>query len=395
MPPTIREALLAQYWAHPSWSYQLHHDNLAALVAAEPERGALPSYATVRRFMKSQGLVRRRRKDTRLRPGERRAAARREQREVRSYEATHVHGLWHADFHHGSLPVLRRDGQWQKPVCLGVLDDRSRLACHVQWYLAESAETFVHGLCQALQKRGLPRALLTDNGKQMTAAEVRQGLHRLSVVHDTTLPYSPYQNGKQESFWSQLEGRLLAMLEGQRELTLARLNEVTQAWVEFEYHQRVHSECGATPLRRWREGPDLSRDCPDSDALRLAFCAEQSRAQRRSDGTITLHGQRFEVPSRFRHLTRVAVRFARWDLSRVHLVDERTGKVLDRLYPLDKQRNADGLRRRLPSPETTPAEPPVAPDLPPLLQQLLDRHGRTGLPSAYLPLDHDDPETPS
>jgi hypothetical protein len=42
----------------------------------------------------------------------------------------------------------------QSPVLLCFPDDRSRLVCHLQWYLAETAETFVHGLCQAIFKRG-------------------------------------------------------------------------------------------------------------------------------------------------------------------------------------------------------------------------------------------------
>ena len=46
--------------------------------------------------------------------------------------------------------------------------------------------------CQALQKRGVPRALVTDNGSAMTADEFRSGLHTLGIVHETTLPYSPY-----------------------------------------------------------------------------------------------------------------------------------------------------------------------------------------------------------
>jgi transposase InsO family protein len=86
-------------------------------------------------------------------------------------------------------------------------------------------------------KRGLPRALLTDKGSAMMAAEKRQGLERLGIVHDTTLTYSPYQNGKQESFWEQVEGRLLAMLDACQDLTLAFLNEATQAWIEMEYHR--------------------------------------------------------------------------------------------------------------------------------------------------------------
>jgi transposase InsO family protein len=65
---------------------------------------------------------------------------------------------------------------WQKPQLLGVLDDRSRLCCHLQWYLDETAEALIHGLSQAFHKRGLPRALLTDNGAAMIAAETVEGL---------------------------------------------------------------------------------------------------------------------------------------------------------------------------------------------------------------------------
>ena len=238
----FRQVLRAQYRAHPRWSYQLHTDNLAVLGREDAALGPMPSYATVRRFMKAQGLrpqPRRPRPDT---PGAERAAARLEEREVRSFEAEYVHGLWHLDFHAGSRPVLTPGGDWVTPHLLGVLDDCSRLACHVQWYLAETAETLVHGLSQAIQKRQLPRALLTDNGSAMVAAETQQGLHDLGIVHEPTLPYSPYQNAKQEVFWAQVEGRLLAMLEGCAELTLELLNEATQAWVEGEYHQKVHTE---------------------------------------------------------------------------------------------------------------------------------------------------------
>jgi transposase InsO family protein len=38
-------------------------------------------------------------------------------------------------------------------------------------------------------KRGLPRALMTDNGAAMLAEEVSAGLAHLGVVHRTTLPY--------------------------------------------------------------------------------------------------------------------------------------------------------------------------------------------------------------
>ena len=55
------QALEQQYQAHPSWSVQLHYDNLAARAAEDQTLGALPAYSTIRRYMKAQGLARQRR----------------------------------------------------------------------------------------------------------------------------------------------------------------------------------------------------------------------------------------------------------------------------------------------------------------------------------------------
>jgi putative transposase len=393
----VRREIIAQYAAHKSWSVQLHHDNLAALAEAQPELQPVPSYPTLRRFMRANGLDKRRRLTSRRTEGAERAEARIEEREIRRYEAEYVNGLWHWDCHHGSRKVLTARGEWATPILFGVLDDRSRLACHLQWYLAETAEVIAHGLSQAFQKRGLPRAALSDNGAAMTAAEISEGLTRLGVLHHTTLPYSPYQNAKQEAFWGPVEGRLIAMLEHVPDLTLAFLNEATQAWVEHEYNRKRHSEIGAMPLTRFLEGPAVTRACPDSAALRLAFTRSAQRTQKKSDGSIVIEGRRFEVPNRYRHLQRIEVRYAGWDLGLVHLVDERTGIVLARLYPQDKTQNASGLRRTLEPSATATVEPgarhvPTSP-IPPLLQRLLDQQSETGLPPAYLPKhDADDNE---
>ena len=386
--PQLIEVVRAQYRDHPGWTVQLHYDNLAALVDEDERLGPLPSYATVRRFMKRAGLHRRR-VAARRTPGAEQAARRFESCEVRSYEAEYVHALWHLDFHHGSRKVLTRAGAWATPLLLALLDDHSRLICHLQWYLDETAETLVHGLGQALQKRGLPRALMSDNGAAMQAEEFTAGLHALGILHEPTLPYSPYQNAKQESFWATLEGRLMAMLEGVEELTLERLNTITQAWVEQDYHRSVHAEIATTPLKRYLDAPNVGRPCPDSETLRRAFRLRAQRRQRRSDGTLSLQGKRFEVPARLRHLETLHVAYARWDLRTVELVDPHTATPLCPLYPLDKAANASGERRRL-APGSEPEPTPVmGTTLPPLLRKLLAEYAATGLPPAYLPNDPD------
>ncbi len=387
MSTELLSELGRQYKNFSNWSYKLHADNLIALVEEQPALGNVPSYSTVQRRMKERGWYKKSspRKKT---EGQKKAEDRLEQREVRSYDSSHVHGLWHLDFHKGSLRVIDSLGEWHTPIALCILDDRSRLCCHIQWYLNETAEVLHHGLWQAFAKRGLPRSLMTDNGAAMLAHETRNGLLGLGVQHDRTLPYSPYQNGKQESFWGQLEGRLVSMLPRIEQLSLEFLNKATQAWIEIEYNRRRHEEINCTPVNRLQEGPDASRPSVDSEKMAFSFTLHETRAQRKSDGTLQIKGVRFEVPSRFRHFTRLHVRYRSWDLSRAWLVDERTNDRLADIYPQDKIKNSTGLRRTLaPLPDDTPCADIDVDPHPPLLRKLLAQYAATGLPPAYIPKD--------
>lgn len=391
----LKKVIQDQHIAYPRWSYQLHIDNLAIRVKDTPGLGPLPSYSTIYRYMKTHGLYKQKKMKHLHHYRGKGSAAREndhgslESREVRSFEADYVHSLWHLDFHHGARKVLGKDGQWHKPFLLGILDDHSRLVCHAQWYLDETAESLIHGFKQALQKRGLPRSLMSDNGAAMISAEFTQGLERLGILHKPTLPYSPYQNAKMEIFWGQVEGRMMAMLEGEEALSLSLLNEATIAWVEYEYHRKVHSEILTTPMDRYLHGSNVGRPCPESMILNHAFCAEVKRKQRKSDGTFTLHGRRFEVPSQYHHFDVLHVRYTRWDLSWVILVDPHRSTCLDTLYPLDKSANGNALRRPakninyLSNQTSKKISSPAG--IAPLLKKHMADYAATGLPPAYLP----------
>jgi hypothetical protein len=51
---------------------------------------------------------------------------------------------------------------------------------------------------------------------------------------------------------------------------------------------------------------------------------------------VVIETRRFEVTNRYRHLERLCVRYASWDLTQVHLLDEQADRVLCRLFPQDK-----------------------------------------------------------
>ena len=307
--------------------------------------GARPSYASVLRFMKDHGLIKRPRRGPVHSPGAQAAEHRFETREVRSYENQYVNGLWHLDFHHGSVRVLLLE-RASGPI----------RSCWASWMIVRASAAMPSGiwpkaprnsvtaLSQAFQKRALPRALMTDNGSAMLAAETEQGLARLSIVHETTLPLFALSERKARAFWNQIEGRLLPMLEGVADLTLAQLNEATLAWVRWNTTASVIPNWARLPssvISTTATWAGLS----GQRSTALAFTAEVTRTQRRSDGTISLEGVRFEVPSRYGHFPAgSACAVASWDLSQVYLADPTTGTILCRLFPLDKHKNAEGQR---------------------------------------------------
>jgi len=377
--------LIRQYKDHPSWSYQLQCDNLRVLIESLVPPTKAPSYCSVKRFMKVKGLFKKKKSRNDRRPAAIAAFESSQRREKRLFEAPFPHSLWHLDYHHASRQIIEPDGQWHTPLCVAFIDDNSRLGCHIQWYLAEDAECLVHGFIQAIQKRGLPRELMTDNGSAMKSEEFTSGLTRLGITWSPTLPYSPNQNGKQEVFWATLEGRLMAMLENIKNLTLKQLNDATIAWIEMEYNRATHSETKMTPVERIKAGKDQSRPSPDTETVMDAFCREVTRTQRRSDGTAQVEGRRFEVPSRYRNLEHLRIRYPAWDLSRVYIVDPVTGKKVANIYPVDLASNALSGRRSM---ETDIFKGPT--ELPrdeaaPLLKKLMAEYAATGLPPAYIP----------
>lgn len=394
----LASAIRAQYQAHPKWNVQLHYDNLK--LAFPPDR--FPSYTTLVRYFRAQGLWRERAQVL----GPRRAATPDGTQEVRAFEATHVGALFHLDGHQGSLKVVNRNGEWITPTALCVIDDHSRLIAHLQWYAAsENTQCLVHCVSQALQRRGLPRAIYSDCGAAMTSGEFCAGLHHLGILALNTRPRSAWMNGKQETLWSRVEGRLMAMLDAVPDLTLAQLNEASFAWVEHEYHQTTHRELdGATPLQRFIAGPSVLRDCPDSATLRRHFRIEVKRTQRRSDGTVSLDGVRFEIPQAFGHLRELNLRYARWDRSCADIVDSRTGAISATIHPLDKAAHADGHRHKVLRPGGSSSRPVATlgagaagaqgETQAPLMRDLLARFAATGLPPAFMELDdsRSDPE---
>lgn len=382
----LEELLTSQYRDHPSWSKILHHKNLGALVEKHYDISQLPSYSTLKRYMKEKGMVRVRKKRGIDRPGARQSAARFQQKETRLYEACAPGVLWHLDGHASkSIQVLDEHGSWITPCAIVNIDDHSRLICHMQWYSVENSRYLVHSTIQAMQKRGLPWELMSDNGRAMKSAEFTRGLNSLSVQHDLTAPYTPEHNAKLERFWGTVEGQLMPMLENKKGLTLSELNDATQAWVEMGYNREYHEEIRCPPIERFSSDQNRHRACPNGEDLSLAFTRQVTRKPRHFDSSVSIDGVRFEIPWQYRHMERVIIRYSEWDLSSGWLMSPDGDRPVSRILPADLNGNSSGIRRSVDPHGEIAVQTDPPDEVAPLLKKMMQEYSATGLPPAWLP----------
>ena len=119
----------------------------------------------------------------------------------------------------------------------------------------------------------------------MTAIEITEGLARLGILHQTTLPYSPYTNGKREEvLWGSVEGWLMAMPRRCRRSQPGPVQRgnpgLGRAGLQPKTPQRDRRHA-ASPASL--AGPAVTRPCPDAAALRLAFTRTERCTLRKSD----------------------------------------------------------------------------------------------------------------
>ena len=71
--------------------------------------------------------------------------------------------------------MLTATGERKTPYLFGLLDDCSRVCSTRSGIWNARIPDLVHGLSQGIQERGPPRALFSDNGSPMKAAETIKG----------------------------------------------------------------------------------------------------------------------------------------------------------------------------------------------------------------------------
>jgi putative transposase len=289
----------------------------------------LPSLRTIYRYLRAKGYDAASLRRGRLETGP-----------TKAFEAPFVNDLWMTDFSPG--PKLNIDGKaLATHLCL-ILDDHSRLIVYGAYYLTADSYAFHHTLKQAVQRRGIPYKLYTDQGRAFTNKHTQIICANLGIRLLHAKPYSAWSKGKVERCFYTLQQGFESTLKlpDNHAQSLEELNTKLTHWIQTVYHLRPHSSTGTSPQLRFAQAAGSLRHLDAGLELESLFFTRIKRTVRK-DGTVRIDGILYEVDLSLRALE-VQLRFDPYSMTRIEVYCRGKACGLARLVDLNLNSQLDG-----------------------------------------------------
>ena len=167
--------------------------------------------------------------------------------EIERFERKNSNDLWQIDITTFYIRGLYR------VYLIPILDDHSRFIVNFGLYRKQTEENVLITLKEAFVKYGLPKEILTDQGRQFTAfkgiTKFEKLLAKLGIYYTKTSAHHPQTNGKIESFNRNIKAELIEIeLFHSFEHAFSRIS----AYIEHYNYVRPHQGIGGfTPADRY------------------------------------------------------------------------------------------------------------------------------------------------
>jgi transposase InsO family protein/transposase-like protein len=159
--------------------------------------------------------------------------------QVRHFERARPNELWQTD-----IMTFMLRGQY-RIYLIGFMDDNSRFIVGWGLHRRQTASNVMEVFRAAIEKRGLPKEVLSDNGRQYYTwrgkSQFTVMLTKLGIAHIRSRPYHPQTCGKIESFWRNLWQECLSQVPlSSFEEAQAKIGE----YIEHYNYKRPHQGIG-------------------------------------------------------------------------------------------------------------------------------------------------------
>ena len=185
------------------------------------------SASTVQRTLAEQGLA----KPVKRKPIKNPA-------KPRFFERAKPNQMWQSD-----IMTFRLAGK--NAYLIGYLDDYSRYITGLGFYRSQTAENVIETYRRAVGEYGVPKEMLTDNGRQYTnwrgTTRFEKELSKDRVKHIRSRPHHPMTLGKIERFWQSILSEFLQRAQfTSYEDAAGRI----AFWVKYYNYKRPHQGIG-------------------------------------------------------------------------------------------------------------------------------------------------------
>jgi len=278
------------------------------------------------------------------------------------FERKRRNDLFQADIKYG-IPLVV-NGKKKKTYLLTLIDDKTRMIMHAEFYDNQRLPILEDCFRKALLKFGKPKDVLVDNGKIFVSKWFKLACARLCINHIAAKPYSAKTKGKCEKYHQRVD-EFLREFALEPVKTLPELNRKFAVYLDEGYTHDPHGALALeerdphtgellakkerTPYQAYMEDPAKVRYV-SSIECRDAFLWEEHRTVDKS-GCISFKGVAFDVGVALIG-RRVDVRYDPFDIS-----------VIEVWHGGKFQRKAEKLYipEFAPAPEANPAKPAAKP----------------------------------
>lgn len=156
----------------------------------------------------------------------------------RFFERSTPNQMWQSD-----IFTFRLGGK--NAYLVGFIDDYSRFIVSLGVFRSQTAEHVLETYRRGVGEFGVPREMLTDNGRQYTSwrgsTRFEQELAKDKVKHIRSQPHHPMTLGKIERFWQNINNEFLRRAQFD---SFEQAQERIALWVKHYNHRRPHQGIG-------------------------------------------------------------------------------------------------------------------------------------------------------
>jgi transposase InsO family protein len=185
------------------------------------------SPSSVHKTLSDEGLVPRAKKKPKKNPSK-----------PRFFERATPNQMWQSD-----IMTFRLGGR--NAYLIGYLDDYSRYITGLGLYRSQTAEHVIETYRKGISEYGVPKEMLTDNGRQYTnwrgTTRFEKELKKDRVKHIRSRPHHPMTLGKIERFWQTIQQEFLQRAQF---TSFDNAVERTAFWVKYYNYKRPHQGIG-------------------------------------------------------------------------------------------------------------------------------------------------------